>query len=147
MDDDRLAAKFDAAIEAVAEVRGEIAEERNARERQITTAKAAITLAIAAAVVGGLVNFWLILSVWQQSDQIVADRTTGRVVACERENASKADTKAGFDLLITMLGGLDEQTPEHRAFVEDFRRRFFAELPTLAPRDCSPEAVDRAARG
>lgn len=144
---ERLTAELADLTEEIKGLREEVHSEREVRERQISMSHMAIALAIGVAVVGALVNFALYLKVWDQADQIVADRTTGRVVACERENAGKADTRAGFDRMITMLGGLGEQTPERAATVARFRSEFFAGLPTLTPRDCTPEAVDRAARG
>lgn len=140
-------AELAALTDEIRGLRHDVQAEQHTRERQVSMTQLAVGLVTVFGAVGLAVSGFLILRVWQQADQIVADRTTGRVVACQRENASKADTRAGFDRMITMLGALGEQTPERVQMVARFRTEFFAGLPSLTPRDCSPDAVNRAAEG
>lgn len=141
---DELKARLAAATATLEDVRSEF-------HRQITMSKIAIAVALAAAVVGGLVNFVLILKVWGQSDQIIADRTAARVTGCERDNRVRADTLAGFDQFTDQIAGLGNQPTDPAAIraraelVATFKKQFKDSLPNLAPRDCDPEVLNTAA--
>lgn len=126
----------------LAAIRDEIHREREAREQQISAARFAIGIAVAMAIVGGLVNFVLILKVWQQADDLKALQRDRAVSECERGNASRQAIVDAFDKFISALAAQATNPDPER--VTRFREDFMQSLAPLAPRDCTADAAEGA---
>lgn len=137
--DEELYGRLDAATAAVTGARGDL-------QRQIDTSKMAIALAISVAIIGGLVNFVLVLKVWQQADDLEALQRDKAVEDCERGNASRTAIVDAFnqytEALIAASGPSTD--PARQARVDGFRADLARRLAPLAPRDCT-QAVNPAA--
>jgi hypothetical protein len=150
MDDALIAAQIEVTVTAINELRDEVKRERRTLERKLVTAKQAFIVAVSAAILGSIVSLWLVWNVKLQADQIVRDRTAGRVAACERDNGVRADILSGFDSFITQLAATGQQPTDDTAkrareeLVATFRARFAQSLPNLAPRNCDPAELNKA---
>lgn len=160
MDDELIAAQIEVTVTAINGLREEVGLEREAREtsnrlleRKIVTAKTALAVAVGAAIVGALVSIILGWSVKRQADQIVADRTAARVAGCVRDNGVRSDIFGGFDQFVDQLADIgtppaDDTAKRAKAeLVATFKARFHQSLPNLAPRDCDPDVLNKAATG
>lgn len=144
MNDEGLAAIADLQVR-VDKLRKELRSERETR-------KWAIIAVVVLIVVGGLINGGLLHKVDAQAEQLRGNR----VADCERGNVARAALveladampQAIFSALVTVTN--QNRTPEEQARVDVLvteAARVAAEntapqRAALAPRDCSPEAVN-----
>ncbi len=151
MNDEQISAQIEVTVTAINELRDEVKQERATLERKLVTAKQAFAVAVSAAILGAVVSIVLGWNVKQQADQIVRDRTAGRVAACQRDNRVRADILGGFDSFIVQLAAIGTQPADDTAkrareeLVATFRARFAQSLPNLAPRDCDPTVLNAEA--
>ena len=140
-------------IRTADDLRVAVDREQETRARQISESRLAITVAIVAAVLGGVLNFVLVLKVWGQADELAALQQERAVADCQRGNASTATIVAAFEQYTQALVSSSKvpDDPAARAAFEQrvasFRADLAARLASLGPRDCSPEAVNAAAKG
>ena len=160
MNDDLISAQMEVTVTAINELRDEVKAERLERdrnnlilERKLVTAKQAFVIAVSAAILGTIVSLVLGWNVKMQANQIVADRTAGRVAACQRDNRVRSDILGGFDQFIDQLAGLGQPPTDDTArrareeLVARFHQQFRESLPNLAPRDCDPDVLNAEASG
>lgn len=148
-----LEAQIAEVIRTADDLRIAVDREQETRARQISESRLAITVAIVAAVLGGVVNFVLVLKVWGQADELATLQQERAVADCQQTNTSRAAILDAFEQYTQALVSTSKvpDDPAAKAAFEQrvaaFRADLAQRLTPLAQRDCSPEAVNAAAKG